>query len=40
MGDANFWDNPEKAQKIIQRLKPLNGVLKPYEELDAAGRAT
>jgi len=34
MGQANFWDNPEKAQQTIQQLKPLNAVLKPFEELD------
>jgi peptide chain release factor 2 len=33
MGQPNFWDNPEKAQQIIARLKPLNGLLKPYEDL-------
>ena len=33
MGEPNFWDNPEKAQEIIAGLKPLNGLLKPYEEL-------
>jgi len=33
MGQPNFWDNPEKAQQTIQQLKPLNGLLKPYEEL-------
>jgi peptide chain release factor 2 len=37
MGQANFWDNPEKAQETIQKLKPLNGLLKPYEDLEAAG---
>src|SRR5947209_13442987 len=36
MGQANFWDNQEKAQQTIQQLKPLNGLLKPFEELDAA----
>lgn len=36
MGQPNFWDNPEKAQQIIGQLKPLNGLLKPYEELAAA----
>jgi peptide chain release factor 2 len=35
MGQPNFWDNPEKAQQIIAQLKPLNGLLKPYEDLDA-----
>src|SRR5438552_5449070 len=34
MGEPKFWDNPEKAQQTIQQLKPLNAVLKPFEELD------
>ena len=33
MGEPNFWDNPEKAQKTIAQLKPLNALLKPYQEL-------
>src|SRR5271166_3553663 len=33
MGEPNFWDNPEKAQGIINQLKPLNGVLKPFEDM-------
>lgn len=37
MGEGNFWDNPEKAQQTIQQLKPLNGMLKPFEELQSAG---
>jgi peptide chain release factor 2 len=36
MGAANFWDNAEKAQKTIQSLKPLNALLKPFEEMDGA----
>ncbi len=35
MGQPGFWDNPEKAQETIDKLKPLNGLLKPYEELQA-----
>jgi peptide chain release factor 2 len=35
MGEANFWDNPDKARKTIGQLKPLNGLLRPYEELTA-----
>jgi peptide chain release factor 2 len=35
MGQPNFWNNPEKAQQIIQRLKPLNGLLKPFEDLQS-----
>lgn len=37
MGAANFWDNPEKAQQIIAQLKPLNALLKPFEELSTQG---
>lgn len=36
MGQANFWDNPEKAQATIGQLKPLNGLLKPFDELATA----
>jgi peptide chain release factor 2 len=36
MGQPSFWDNPEKAQQIIQQLKPLNSLLKPYEDLAAS----
>lgn len=36
MEQPSFWDNPDEAQKIIQQLKPLNALLKPYEELEAA----
>jgi len=36
MGEPGFWDNQEKAQHTIKQIKPLNDVLKPYEELSAA----
>src|SRR5438132_12162007 len=36
MGQPNFWDNQERAQKIIQQLKPLNDLLKPAEDLETA----
>jgi peptide chain release factor 2 len=36
MGQQGFWDNPEKAQQVIAQLKPINGMLKPYEEITAA----
>src|SRR4051812_11103505 len=36
MEAPGFWDNPEKAQQIIAQIKPLNGMLKPYEEITAA----
>jgi len=34
MGEANFWDNAEKAQQVIQKVKPLNGLINPYEDLE------
>lgn len=36
MGEPGFWDNQEKAQETIQKLKSLNALLKPYEELETA----
>src|ERR1043166_4786867 len=36
MGGANFWDNQEKPQQIIQQLKPLNGLINPFEALAAS----
>ena len=36
MSQPGFWDNPEKAQETIQQLKPLNALLKPYEDLEAS----
>jgi peptide chain release factor 2 len=36
MGAPGFWDIPEKAQRTIQALKPLTGLLKPYQELRGA----
>jgi peptide chain release factor 2 len=36
MSESSFWDNPDKAKQTIAQLKPLNVVIKPYEELAAA----
>lgn len=36
MGQPGFWDNQDRAQETIDKLKPLNGLLKPYEELETA----
>lgn len=33
MGGAGFWDNQEKAQQIIAQLKPLNGLIQPFDAL-------
>jgi peptide chain release factor 2 len=35
MGEPTFWDNQEKANKVINQLKPLNGLIKPFQELAA-----
>jgi peptide chain release factor 2 len=34
--EPGFWDNPEAARGVIQQLKMVNAVLKPYEELTKA----
>ena len=36
MGEPNFWDHQETAQALIKSLKPMNALLKPYEELDSS----
>jgi peptide chain release factor 2 len=36
MGRPTFWDNPEKAQQVIQQLKPYNALLNPFGDLEAA----
>jgi peptide chain release factor 2 len=33
MASPGFWENPEKAQETIQELKAVNGLIKPFEEL-------
>src|SRR5262249_3103272 len=33
MNGNAFWNDPEKAKGVIQELKGLNAVLKPFEEL-------
>jgi peptide chain release factor 2 len=33
MEAPSFWDHPEKARGVIGQLKPLNGLLGPFEEL-------
>jgi peptide chain release factor 2 len=34
MESPSFWDNPDKARGVIAETKPLNGVLKPFQELE------
>ncbi len=36
MAEPGFWDNPDRAQAVIAQLKPLNGIIKPFEELESA----
>lgn len=33
MEAPGFWDNPERAKEIIGQLKPVNGLLNPFEAL-------
>lgn len=33
MNSATFWNDPEKAKGVIQEMKTLNAVLKPFEDL-------
>ncbi len=35
MTAAGFWDDQEKAQQTVGRLKALKAVLNPFEEMDA-----
>jgi peptide chain release factor 2 len=37
MAQPNFWNNQEKAQATIARLKDVTGVVKPLAELLRAG---
>jgi len=36
MSEANFWDDQEKAQDVVSRLKALNAIVKPLTELNRA----
>jgi peptide chain release factor 2 len=36
MEQPTFWDNQEKARQTIAQLKPLNGLLNPYDALAAS----
>jgi peptide chain release factor 2 len=36
MGQPGFWDNQEKAREIIAQVKPLDGILKPFEALQSS----
>jgi peptide chain release factor 2 len=33
METPNFWDNQERARQTIAQVKPLNGLLNPYDDL-------
>lgn len=37
MGETGFWDDQEKAQATVGELKTINSLLKPLEQLMAAG---
>ena len=34
MGAADFWADPEQAQRTVDRLKSLNALIKPVQELE------
>jgi peptide chain release factor 2 len=36
--DPGFWDSPDAARGVIQQVKVLNALLRPYEELDRAAK--
>ena len=36
MSEPNFWDNADRRNKVIAQLKPLNALLKPYQDLSTA----
>lgn len=36
MAEVGFWDDQERAQQVIERLKSLNALLKPLTELETA----
>jgi peptide chain release factor 2 len=36
MAQPTFWDNAERAQQVIQQLKPLNALLNPFADLESA----
>src|SRR5690606_8764217 len=35
MGDANFWDNPDKAQKVVADLKLVKAQIDPITQASA-----
>src|SRR3954451_15197915 len=37
MEAPDFWDVPERAQGVIAQTKPLNGMLRPFRDLEEAG---
>jgi peptide chain release factor 2 len=38
MGQPDFWENQEKARETIGLLKPLNGILQPFEALETSSQ--
>jgi peptide chain release factor 2 len=34
MGDPGFWNNQERAQEVVQRVKELKGWVEPYERIE------
>ena len=40
MGSADFWNNQESAQEIVQQVKALKNWVEPFEGLVARVRST
>ena len=38
MGQANFWDNQDKARAVVSELKSLKGVIEPVDAALAKSR--
>ena len=36
MSENNFWDNPEKAQGVVTRLRALKSIIEPIEDLETS----
>ncbi len=35
MAEGGFWDNQERAQEVVQKVKALRGWVDPYDRLEA-----
>ena len=35
MAEPDFWDRPDRAREVVQRVKTLKVVIDPYDRLSA-----